>query len=40
MFAMADKARSPVDAPSLKPLALSPDRITRSATVYAVFAIE
>ena len=27
-------------APSLKPLAISPDRITRSATVYAVFAIE
>ena len=27
-------------APSLKPLAISPDRITRSATVFAVFAIE
>ncbi len=26
--------------PNLKPLAISPDRITRSATVYAVFAIE
>jgi hypothetical protein len=25
---------------SLQPLALSPDRITRSATVYAVFAID
>jgi uncharacterized protein YggE len=27
-------------APNLKPLAISPNRITRSATVYAVFAIE
>jgi uncharacterized protein YggE len=27
-------------APNLKPLAISPERITRSATVYAVFAIE
>ena len=30
----------PVMARELKPLAISPNRITRSATVYAVFAIE
>ncbi|MGA7158208.1 MAG: SIMPL domain-containing protein [Acidobacteriaceae bacterium] len=31
---------APPPAPEVKPLAISPDRITRSATVYAVFAIE
>jgi len=33
-------AAPPVAQRSLKPLAISPNRITRSATVYAVFAIE
>jgi uncharacterized protein len=33
-------APSPLAQRSLKPLAISPNRITRSATVYAVFAIE
>ena len=31
---------APPPTPSVQPLAISPDRITRSATVYAVFAIE
>jgi hypothetical protein len=26
--------------PNLKPLAITPERITKSATVYAVFSIE
>jgi hypothetical protein len=38
-FAMA-AAPSPMAHKNLKPLAISPDRITRSATVYAVFSIE
>jgi uncharacterized protein YggE len=38
-FAMAN-APSPMVRKNLKPLAISPTRITRSATVYAVFAIE
>jgi len=38
-FAMA-AAPSPMAHKNLKPLASSPDRITRSATVYAVFSIE
>jgi uncharacterized protein len=37
MYAMA---AAPVEKRSLTPLAISPDRITRSATVSAVFAIE
>jgi hypothetical protein len=40
---MADMAPPPspmMKGRALKPLAISPDRITRSATVYAVFAIE
>jgi uncharacterized protein YggE len=38
-FAMA-AAPSPMAHKNLTPLAISPDRITRSATVYAVFSIE
>jgi uncharacterized protein len=38
MYAMA--AAPPSQRANLKPLAISPERITRSATVYAVFAIE
>jgi uncharacterized protein YggE len=38
-FAMAAEP-SPMAHKNLKPLAISPTRITRSATVYAVFAIE
>ncbi len=37
MYAMA---AAPAEKRSLKPLAISPERITRSATVSAVFAIE
>ena len=43
MARMADMAPPPapmMKGRNLKPLAISPDRITRSATVYAVFAIE
>lgn len=40
MNTMAAEIGAPPPAPNLKPLAISPDRITRSATVYAVFAIE
>jgi uncharacterized protein YggE len=39
MYGMA-AAPSPMADKSLKPLAISPERITRTATVYAVFAIE
>ena len=41
MYGMAmGSAGGAMPAPNLKPLAISPDRITRSATVYAVFSIE
>ncbi len=40
MEALASPTRMARDMKSIKPLAISPDRITRSATVYAVFAIE
>jgi hypothetical protein len=40
MAAMAGMAGGNVRGRALKPLAISPERITRSATVYAVFAIE
>ncbi len=40
MFAMNTESVSVMAERSLKPLAISPNRITRSATVYAVFAIE
>jgi uncharacterized protein YggE len=40
MYAMAGLEGGVGGGPHLKPLAISPDRITRSATVYAVFAIE
>ena len=41
IFAMASMSDKAAGSPrAVKPLAISPDRITRSATVYAVFAIE
>jgi uncharacterized protein YggE len=40
MATMAGMTGGNVGVINLKPLAISPDRITRSATVYAVFAIE
>jgi uncharacterized protein len=35
-----ESAEIAVKAKNLAPLAISPERITKSATVYAVFAIE
>ena len=40
MYGMAAGLPGGVLAKNLRPLAISPNRITRSATVYAVFAIE
>jgi uncharacterized protein YggE len=40
MATMAGMTGGNVGVINLKPLAISPDRITRTATVYAVFAIE